>query len=1463
VLSTLISGLQEIGIDLDAAAIADCLWLALARSAGRRPADGVTPDTLVAAPGEGRANAASRQASRQASPQDSPPVGDMLRDRDKGLQDGGGVSEGERRGRRVFLRRSQALPRSLEIGRSLRALKQAWPRGRGRVLDIEGTISDYAECNILVPRFEPAPERWFDADIVVDDSPTMVVWRDTADELVLVLSRLGAFRALKVWRLQTETGVPILLGDGGNPFSPDTLRDHSGRRLVIVVSDCVSDAWYGTSTWRTLRSWASSNPTVLVNPLPARLWRHTGLDAPAARLRLRTPGGRNREMSFSVPMAVSQFSSSSEVEWLPLPVVRLSPHSLGRWAAMLMRGDPVGCEGVLMASVMTSWAEENAQPLAADELVQGFRLSASAAAWRLAVLCSPQPAMSLSLVRLIQEAMLPQAEVSDLAEFVVSGLLERLDGGQPANELSLRFRDGVRGQLQRSLSRADAVAMHRALSRAGQQWQGEVSRFAVIIGDADGNVRLSEESTPFAEASRAVLSLLAPGVMVAPPASSSRPTGGDDFEETSSERIDAPVTDHPTVRSEPTRVDIPAYVSLLDLLDLKGEQDRIDRLIERWASDDGRLSARLGLGVGGQVSEVSLRGDGPHGLVGGMTGAGKSELLQSLVASLASAHSPRRLTFLLVDYKGGAALKDCVDLPHTVGFVTDLDAHLVDRALKSLRAELQVREHVLRGADCTDLVELERRDSDRAFPSLVIIVDEFAALAAELPDFVDGMVDVAQRGRSLGIHLVLATQRPAGVINDRIRTNTNLRISLPFSDADDSRDIIGTDEAARPGLPTGRAFVRIGPQKAIEFQVAHASAPTPEEGGQRSTIVRELDVEGERVEADAAARTDTSSTSDLERVVEAARGAAARLLLPYPARPWLPELPALLPLSWLIEPDDGKGRRAVALGLVDDPAHQLQTVENFDLDRDGSMLVYGASGSGKTTLLRTIAATLASKLPPNRLHLYGLDFAKHDLRQLAALPHCGGIVAADEPDRVPRLLRMLAAERERRKTLLASWGAESMAELETAGGDALHWIVCLLDGYAGFAATFAEVDRGASLSSFNSLVGDARPLGMSFVVTADRAAVVPPALEAALGRRLVLRMADQEEYAFLGVPRSLHYRAMPPGRGFTESHLEIQCAIVGDDPAGSAQAVAIERLGSELAGRFPATAVPAVGVLLTELSIDSASGDVLELASDEARGEEPISFADVGGQEEARTELETISLAVNQPDAFRAWGARPPRSVLLYGPPGTGKTLLARALAHEAGARFLQVRASDVVSKPFDEAEVQIRSAFDRARAEAPTVIFFDEIDTLAPSRDFAQEATHRIVSTFLENLDGLREVEGVIVLAATNRPEAVYEALLRPGRFDRLVEVPLPDRDDRRAIFRVHMRRAERKAARPLFEEPDEEQWRALLDATNGFSGADVAETVRGALEAKVRSGATAGRVDASELLAVAGSVGLPDPNT
>ena len=323
-----------------------------------------------------------------------------------------------------------------------------------------------------------------------------------------------------------------------------------------------------------------------------------------------------------------------------------------------------------------------------------------------------------------------------------------------------------------------------------------------------------------------------------------------------------------------------AVPSSVDLLELLGEGE-IDagRVAARWRTRSGGLGAIVGMAANGPFS-IDLRADGPHGLVAGMTGAGKSELLQTLIASLAISHPPDRLAFLLVDYKGGAAFKDCVDLPHTVGLVTDLDAHLTQRALASLNAELQRRERVLRDAGAKDLADLEARDPASAPPSLLIAIDEFATLAREVPDFVEGIVDVAQRGRSLGVHLLLATQRPGGVVSENIRANTNLRIALRVNEPAESTDVIGVPDAARISRARpGRIYARTGHGELTEVQAGYAGRPVDEAAGSGPAILVEPFTLGEthaERRSDEAEAGRTELTLIVAATAEAARREADR-----------------------------------------------------------------------------------------------------------------------------------------------------------------------------------------------------------------------------------------------------------------------------------------------------------------------------------------------------------------------------------------------------------------------------------------------------------------------------------------------------------------------------------------------------------------------------------------------------------
>ncbi len=316
-------------------------------------------------------------------------------------------------------------------------------------------------------------------------------------------------------------------------------------------------------------------------------------------------------------------------------------------------------------------------------------------------------------------------------------------------------------------------------------------------------------------------------------------------------RLLSPVIDS-GVRAD-DEADLPSTVSFLALAGSDVADDP-DAVVESWRQNnalpldasapkskrDNSLRALVGQTNSGPL-HLDLRTQGPHALVGGTTGSGKSEFLQTWVLGMAAMHSPSRVTFLFVDYKGGSAFAECTELPHCVGIVTDLSPHLVQRALMSLNAELRHREHILNAKKAKDLLALERSNDPDTPPSLVIVVDEFAALAKEVPEFVEGVIDVAQRGRSLGLHLVLATQRPAGVITDSLRANTNLRVALRMNDADDSTDVIGTAQAAGfdPSLP-GRAVVRTGPGRLAAFQAAYVGGWTTDEVKPPNVDVSEL-----------------------------------------------------------------------------------------------------------------------------------------------------------------------------------------------------------------------------------------------------------------------------------------------------------------------------------------------------------------------------------------------------------------------------------------------------------------------------------------------------------------------------------------------------------------------------------------------------------------------------------------------
>jgi len=619
-------------------------------------------------------------------------------------------------------------------------------------------------------------------------------------------------------------------------------------------------------------------------------------------------------------------------------------------------------------------------------------------------------------------------------------------------------------------------------------------------------------------------------------------------------------------------------------------------LAQSWRRSPRTTRFVLGRGADGDTW-LDLAEDGPHALVAGTTGAGKSELLRTLVTSLALGNRPDELVMVLVDYKGGSAFAEATALPHVVGMVTDLDPHLADRALTSLTAELKRRERVLAAADVPDLPAHQALPDRDPLPRLVIVIDEFRALAEELPGFLDGLVRIAALGRSLGVHLVLATQRPGGVVSADVRANVNLRIALRVRDASDSYDVIDSPAAADlPEGRPGRALIRTGASPPREVQVASTSTGSGQAGSTPGLSVVPVtdpwapDTHPAAQEAGA----DPGEGSTLARAAAAAGDAARQLGAVPPPSPWLPALPPLIALSDLgdlsdlgnrsdldeLDPtSDGTARDdrpdpsseqtargeqtapgeqtayRVPLLLTDLPDRQAQPVHHWCPLTDGHLGVVGAGRTGRSTVVRTVLAGLLSGHPDDT-HCYVFDLAG-GLGPVADAPHVGAALGAADVAlgcRVIDHLVQLVATRQRE---LAAAGHTTLAEQRASGDRPWPLVVLVIDGWPRFAELFGEADRGRPLDQVQQLLREGLGAGVVAVVTGDRSL-----LGGRIGPLLTdlwsLRLTDPADLLMAGLTRAQVPVRMPPGRAIRlRDGVVGQVAVVGEAAEGAAQVSAL------------------------------------------------------------------------------------------------------------------------------------------------------------------------------------------------------------------------------------------------------------------------------------------------------------------
>ncbi|WP_170315510.1 type VII secretion protein EccCb [Nakamurella deserti] len=686
-----------------------------------------------------------------------------------------------------------------------------------------------------------------------------------------------------------------------------------------------------------------------------------------------------------------------------------------------------------------------------------------------------------------------------------------------------------------------------------------------------------------------------------------------------------------------------------DLVALLGLRAAADHRPETHQTAAGRDLLRIPIGTDDagtpvhlDLKEAALGGMGPHGLVIGATGSGKSELLRTIVLALVVTHGPATLNVVLIDFKGGAAFLGLEGLPHVAAVITNLadEAVLVERMRDALNGELRRRQQLLRTAGASSTVEYQRirtyTPALPALPTLVVVCDEFTELLVQQPDLAETFVALGRLGRSLGVHLILASQRLEEGRMRGLDAHLSFRIALKTFSAADSRAVLGDDAAYRLPTTPGVGYLKDGAETAYRFTAAFVSgavaAPEPARVRSVAAAVRLFGAvpRAGRPADDAPPAPPTAADPGTPSLLQFW---VSRLLAhgPRATAIWLPPLDKAPPIDDLAVGTDPLDLR-VPVGLIDRPFDQRRDLLWADFTGStGHALVVGGARSGKTTLLTSMLLALSRGHGPDRIHCHVLDLGGGGLTPLAGLPQVGSVGRRGDPRLVHRMLAQLAAELGDRE---ASGTGES-------GGHDRPDVFLVIDGWATFRAAFEELEP-----TVTALVQRGLAHGIHVILATARWADVRPAMRDLMTLRFELRLGDPAE-SEIDRRRAAGVPARTPGRGLTADGLHFLVAPPG--PLGAREAV--EELISQRRTRWPGAGVPPIRLLPATVAVRD-----LPRPRAEAVAGVPIGVAE--------SDLRTVGVDV---------AAEP--FLLVWGDGGSGRTSFLRTFATTVAARWSPTQA--------------------------------------------------------------------------------------------------------------------------------------------------------------------------------------------
>ena len=558
-------------------------------------------------------------------------------------------------------------------------------------------------------------------------------------------------------------------------------------------------------------------------------------------------------------------------------------------------------------------------------------------------------------------------------------------------------------------------------------------------------------------------------------------------------------------------------ISLFKLLNIIAVDD-ID-LTRNWNTSQvfKSMAAPLGVSKSGIVElDLHDKAHGPHGLVAGTTGSGKSEILQTYILSMATIFHPYEVGFVIIDFKGGGMVNQFKDLPHLMGAITNIDGKEINRSLKSIKAELQKRQRYFAEADVNHIDKYIKKykagEVKEPLPHLILIVDEFAELKAEQPEFMKELISAARIGRSLGVHLILATQKPSGQVNEQIWSNSRFKLCLKVQDQQDSNEVLKSPLAAEIKEP-GRAYLQVGNNEIFElFQSAYSGAPEKADNSNvKEFKIFALNDSGRKmtVYEQKKSKSGEGNQTQLDAIVNYVHSYCKNNSIAKLPDICLPSLATVI--DFPEEEKLVKSEKSIVaeIGVYDDPDNQYQGAYSVDLTNQNVMII-GSAQSGKTNVLQTMIRTLATKYTPEEVNIYIIDFASMVLKNFESLNHVGGVVTPSEDEKLKNLLKLLFSEIEARKEKLMSVGVSSYSAYKEAGKTDLPQIVLMIDNLTALKELYFEDD-----DELLRLCREGLTVGISIVIANSQTAGIGYKYLSNFSSKIALFCNDSSEYGSL------------------------------------------------------------------------------------------------------------------------------------------------------------------------------------------------------------------------------------------------------------------------------------------------------------------------------------------------------------